>query len=87
MVLTVLVFAEKLAQVSMDFLMITKFIRIPEDLLTCTALVLKTKVDHHMLVSATVTLKVFTTESAVKSLYRMFVDNMLVQVFVFGKFF
>ena len=71
----------------MDFLMITKFVRIPEDLLTCTALVLKTKVDHHMLVSATVTLKVFTTESAVKSLCRMFVNNMLVQVFVFGKFF
>ena len=87
MVLTVLLFAEELAQVSMDFLMISKFIRVSEHLLTCTALVLKSEVNHHVLVMTTVTVKVFTTESAVKSLCRMLVDNMLVQVFVFGKFF
>ena len=71
----------------MDFLMISKFVRVPEDLLTCTALVLKSKVHHHVLVMTIVTVKVFTTESAVKSLCRMFVNYMLVQVFVFGNFF
>ena len=78
--------AEKLAQVIMDFLMISKLIRVPEDLLTCTALVLKSKVNHHVLVMTTVTVKVFTTVSAVKSLSRMLVDNMLVKIFVFVKF-
>ena len=65
MVLTVLLFAEKLAQVSMDFLMISKLVRVPEELLTCTALVLKSKVNHHVLVTTTVTVKVFITISAV----------------------
>ena len=72
----------------MHFLMISKFIRVPEDLLTCTstALVLKSKVNHHVLVMTTVTLKVFTTVSAVKSFITMLLDNMLVKIFVFVKF-
>ena len=86
MVLTVLLFAEKPAQVRMDFVMILKLVRVPEDLLTCTALVLKSKMNHHVLVMTTVTLKVLTTVSAVKSLSRMLVDNMLVNIFVFVKF-
>ena len=87
MILTVLLFAEKLAQVSMDFLMILKLVRVSEDLLTCTALVLKSKMNHHVLVMTTVTVKVFTTVSPVKSLPRMLFDNMLVKIFVFGTFF
>ena len=72
----------------MHFLMISKLVRVPEDLLTCTstALVLKSKVNHHVLVMTTVTLKVFTTVSAVKSFITMLLDNMLVKIFVFVKF-
>ena len=87
MVLTVLLFAEELAQVSMDFLMISKFVRVPKDLLTCTALVLKSNMKHHVLVMTTVTVKVFTTVSAVKSFISMLLDNMLDKIFVFVKFF
>ena len=85
-VFTVILFAEKLAQVSMDFLVISKFIWVPEDLLTCTALVFKSKVHHHVLVMTTVTVKILATVSAVKSLCRMYFDNMLVKIFVFVKF-
>ena len=71
----------------MDFFMISQFIRVPEDLLTCSALVFESKVHHHVLITPTVTLKVVTTVSTVKSLAWMLVDNMLVQFFVFAKFF
>ena len=70
----------------MDLVMITKLVRLPEHLLTRTALVLKSQVNHHILVSTTVTLKVLTTVSTVKSLITMLLNNMLVKIFVFVKF-
>ena len=83
-VLALFLFAKELAQIGVKFVVIMKFIGVSEHFLALlnVTLVFKSKVDHQVLVPATVTFEVLTTKSTVKALSGVVLRNMQVQYFV-----